>query len=53
MALAEEEGQVLGKEELTPTTAAGGSIYQSGPSAAGGDRETSLSLLRHQETFQD
>ncbi|KAJ8381264.1 hypothetical protein SKAU_G00020420 [Synaphobranchus kaupii] len=41
LAVAEEEGQGLGKEHLTQTP------------AAGGGRETSLSLLRHQETFQD
>ena len=33
MALAKEEGQELGKEHLTPTTAAGGNTCQSGPSA--------------------
>lgn len=46
MALVKEEGPELGKEYLTPTAAAGKHL-----SAAGGDRETSLSLPRHQETF--
>ncbi len=49
LALAEEEGQVLGKEQLTPDNSRRGENL----SAAGGDRETSLSLLRHQETFRD
>ena len=39
--MAREEGKGLGKEHLTQIT------------AAGGDRETSPSLLRHQETFHD
>ena len=41
MAVAKEEGKGLGKEHLTHIP------------AAGGDREMSLSLLRHQETFLD
>lgn len=41
MAVAKEEGKGLGKEHLTQIP------------ATGGDRETSMSLLRQQETFQD
>ena len=41
MAVAKEEGKGRGKEHLTQIP------------AAGGDRESSPSLLSHQEMFQD
>ena len=46
MALVKKEGSELGKEHLTPKQ-----LWEKHLSAAGGDRETSLSLPRHQETF--